>query len=159
MRTQTYIGALLDLGMHYNRGDQFARASQILTQALQLVDSGVLKPSSKEARQDRPPQVETQENGTVSTTSINPLRPYEELMDNLLPALIEAQIGASQYAPAESTIKRLIASTGSNEVSHKLNLEFAYSRYATVLRKLNRLAEANQYQRKADEIHNSFRPL
>lgn len=152
-----YIGSLLDLGMFYNRRERYADAERVLLQALAIVDSGALRPSPKTA--PRPPIVQHHPGGVVSATNCDPPKPYEELMQNLFPALVTAEIENSKYAAAEAHIKRMIALVPSNEVTGSLNLMSAYSSYATLLRKQGRVREAQIYEQKADAINKSFKPL
>ncbi len=159
LRTIAYVNGLLNLGMHYNRVNKFADASRVLQEAIALVDSGVIKPSSKETLAKQSTMTVHEGNG-VSSATINAVpKPYEELMQNLLPALISAESGSAQYKQAEIHIKRLIALASTDPVSAKLNLMSAYRQYAEVLRKTHRTAEAKVYEQKADTINKSFKPL
>lgn len=157
IRSKQYIGSLMELGMYYNRHDRFVDAQRVLTEGLKLIDSGVVKPSPKTP--ELPPIVQTHGDGTVSATNVNPRKPYEEMMENLLPALVQAEIATKNYKLAETHIKRQIALSAQNEVTGKLNLISAYTAYASLLRKLGRAAEAKSYEQKADAINKSFTPL
>jgi tetratricopeptide (TPR) repeat protein len=155
----SYAASLLDLGMHYNRAGRFIDASRVLNQSLILIDGGILKPSSKATLAKEDTITTSQSDGVASATMHRVPKPYEEFMETLLPALIGAEVGAHQFKQAEAHIKRLIAMPATNPVSGKLNLAQAYSQYAIVLRATNRAALAKQYEKKAEDIHNSFTPL
>lgn len=157
-RSLEYIGSLLALGMHYNRSRNFTKASATLNQALAIIDAGALKPT---ALKDRTPDkiIEHQGEGTVSAEIVHKPLPYEETLQELLPQLVTAEIGANQLAPAEIHLKRQIKLSSSNPVADKLSLMSAYSQYAELMRKLHRNKEAAEYQRKADKINSSFIPL
>lgn len=157
--SRDYIGSLLGLGMHYNRHERFAQAARTLRQALSIIDAGALKPTPDKDR--KPERIVEQHHpgGVVSAQVIRTPMPYEETLQELLPQLITAEIGANELAPAEAHIKRLIALAGPNEVADKLALMSAYSQYAELRRKQHRDKEAEQFQRKADEISRSFKPL
>ena len=43
LKSQLYIGSLIDLGMHYNRAGKSAQACATLTKALAIVDAGALQ--------------------------------------------------------------------------------------------------------------------
>jgi tetratricopeptide (TPR) repeat protein len=152
-----YMQSLIELGMFYNRQGRYADAARVLTEALNIVDGGALKPSI--IRPPVPPLVQHHNNGTVSATNMNPATPYEDTMASLLPAIVEAQTETKQYALAEKHVKRLIALRAPNDVVYKLNLMSAYGAYAKLLRKQGRTVEAAQYERKMNEINASFKPL
>jgi hypothetical protein len=156
-RSQQYIGALVELGMYYNRHEQAEKARQALQQALAIIDAGAMKPSPQTPQ--RPPLVQYHDNGTVSATNQNPPQPYEETISNLLPALATAEIACSKYSSAETHLKRLIAMKSNNDVANKLNLMSAYGLYAQVLHKIGKHKDAAVYERKTDEINRSFKPL
>jgi tetratricopeptide (TPR) repeat protein len=153
-RSLQYIGGLMELGMYYNRVNRFEDATRVLTQALAIVDSGAVKPSPKTA--PVPPLVQHHPGGVVSATNMNPPKPYEELMQNLMPALVQAEMNSGRMAQAESHIKRMIALAASDPVSGKLNLMSAYTAYAELCRKQGREREAAAYQKKADDINATF---
>lgn len=157
LQSAQYAGALTELGLYYNRCARYRDAVRVLKQALQIVDSGALKPTPP--FKEKPPLVQHHPGGVVSATNVNPPTPYEDLISNLLPALFSAETETANYKDAELHIKRLIQLRAPNDVAHKLNLMQAYSSYATLLRKLGRTAEAKRYEQMADEINKSFRPL
>lgn len=157
VRNVEYVRSLLGLGMLYNRQERFADAQRVLTEALALVDAGVIKPSPH--TEPRQPIIETHVNGTVSATNTDPPKPYEELMQDLLPGLVQAEIANRKFKLAETHIKRQIALVPSNQVTGSVNLMSAYSSYANLLRKLGRTAEAKTYDAKADAINRSFIPM
>ena len=149
---------LIGLGMHYNRAGRYADASRTLKQALKIHDIA-LKPTPPSAR--RPERVIERDhgNGTVSAEVVSVPMPYEETLQDLLPQLISAELEANELTVAETHIKRLIALKGTNPVADKLSLMSAYSSYSQLMRKLHRPKDAEMYQRKADEINSSFKPL
>jgi hypothetical protein len=154
-----HISSLLALGMHYNRNGKFAQASKTLRNALAIVDAGALKPTPPSAR--RPEKViETNHgDGTVSAQVVRVPMPYEETLQELLPQLISAELEANELNIVEPHIRRLIALQGPNQVADKLALMSAYSSYSQLMRKRQRNKEADEYQRKADQINASFKPL
>jgi hypothetical protein len=157
--SKEYIGSLLALGMHYNRSNRSADASKTMKQALQIIDAGALKPAPNAVR---PPEttIETQHgDGTVSAQVVRKSFPYEEMLQELLPQLISAELACNELTIAETHIKRLIALHGPNQVADKLSLMSAYASYAELMRKRNRPKEAEMYQRKVDEINSSFIPM
>jgi hypothetical protein len=156
-RSVQYAGSLLDLGMHYNRANEFKKAESALLQSLAIIDSGALKPTS--GYQERPPRVEQHGNGVVSATNMNTPTPYEDMMENLLPALISSESGCGHLTRAEEHCKRLIAICNSNAGRRLPGLMSAYWQYADVLRKMHRTKEAEQFQRKGDQINKSIIPL
>jgi hypothetical protein len=157
--SQAYIGSLLALGMHYNRVGRFADAVRVMRQALAIVDGGALKPTPAAKRVPERTVVKEHNNGVVSAEVVRQPLPYEEILEELLPQLVSAEISAGDLRSAELHVKRLISFAGSNEVRGKLNLISAYSSYAEICRKQHRQKEADMYQRKADEINRSFKPL
>lgn len=157
--SREHIGSLLGLGMFYNRQDRFAEASKVLRQALSIIDAGAMKPTPEK---DRKPEkiIETQHpGGVVSAQVVRTPMPYEEMLQDLLPQLATAEIGAKEFKGAEVHIKRLLALKGPNGVADKLAQMSAYSLYAELMRKMGRMKESAEYQRKADEINASFKPL
>ncbi len=154
-----YISSLLALGMHYNRSGKFAQASRTLRNALAIVDAGALKPTPPSAR--RPEKIiETNHgDGTVSAEIVRVPMPYEETLQELLPQLISAELEANELNIVEAHIKRLIALQGANQVTDQLALMSAYTSYSQLMRKRHRNKEADEYQRKADQINASFKPL
>jgi tetratricopeptide (TPR) repeat protein len=157
LRSVEYAGALTELGLYYNRCGRYADAARVLGQALQIVDRGAVHPTPP--FKEKPPLVEHHPGGVVSATNVNPPTPYEDLLSNLLPALFSAEVESGKYPQAEAHIKRLIAMRSPNDVMQKLNLMQAYSVYAKLLRKTGRTAQANEYEKKADAINKSFKPL
>jgi tetratricopeptide (TPR) repeat protein len=157
LQSTEYAGALMQLGMYYNRCARYADAVRVLSQALAIVDRGALRPTPP--FKEKPPLVQEHPGGVVSATNVNPPTPYEDFMANLLPALFSAEIQSSKYVPAEAHIKRLIQMRAPNDVMQKLNLMQAYSSYADLLRKTGRATQAAQYEKKADDINKSFKPL
>lgn len=153
-----YIESLLALGMHYNRTEGFSKATKTLNEALKIIDSGVLKPTPKK---DRVPDtiVEHRGNGTVSAEVVHKPLPYEETLQQLLPQLATAEIGANQLTAAEIHLKRLIELSSSNPATDKSALMSAYSNYAALLRKVHRDKEAQVYKQRADKLNSSFIPL
>lgn len=157
--SKEYIGSLLGLGMHYNRSNRFQDASKTLKQALAIIDGGALKPAPTAERKPEKIVEQHHSNGTVSAQVVRTPYPYEEMLQELLPQLVTAELGANELTPAEAHIKRLIAIKGANPVADKLSLMSAYASYAELMRKRNRPKEAEMYQRKVDEINSSFKPL
>lgn len=157
IRSRAYIASLVSLGMFYNRKERYGDAQRVFVQALTVIDSGALKPQPKQPL--KPPIVQQHGNGTVSATMCNPLDPYEQIMMDLLPGLVTAETELRKFGPAEAHVKRMINLSASNPVVGSTNLMSAYGLYATLLRKMGRTTEANAYQRKADEINASFKPL
>lgn len=158
-QSKSHIAALLALGMHYNRSGRYADATRVLRQALTTMDGGAIKPTPLKDRKPERIIENTENQGTVSATVIRQPMPYEEIMEELLPQLISAEIGAGDLRNAETHVKRLINFAGSDDVRQKLNLIAAYSSYAEICKKQNRMKEAEIYKRKADEINKSFIPL
>lgn len=156
--SREYIGSLIGLGMHYNRQEQFPQAIKALRQALSIIDAGAIKPAPTN---ERVPEkiIEHHQGETVSAEVVRTPYPYEETMQELLPQLITAEMGANDLAAAERHIKRLIGIKGPNDVADKMSLINAYTQYAELMRKLKRPGEAEAYQKKADEINASFIPL
>ncbi len=154
-----YVGSLIALGMHYNRVNRPIDASRVLKQALQIIDAGALKPAPNAIR--KPEKiVETSGNdGTVSAKVERTPYPYEETLQELLPQLVSAELSSNQLAFAEQHLNRLIKLKGPNDVADKVSLISAYSSYAELMRRRHRPKEAAAYQRKADEINASFKPL
>jgi tetratricopeptide (TPR) repeat protein len=152
-----YAGALVQLGMYYNRCARYADAVRVLSEALAIVDRGALRPTPP--FKERPPLVQQHPGGVVSATNVNPPTPYEDFMANLLPALFTAEIESGKYVPAEAHIKRLIQMRAPNDVMQKLNLMQAYSSYADLLRRTGRATQAAEYEKKAADINKSFKPL
>lgn len=154
-----YINSLIGLGMHYNRVNRFSDAARVLRQALQIIDAGAMKPAPNSVR--KPEKViETHEsNGTVSATVERTPYPYEETMQELLPQLASAELSSNQLDFAEQHLNRLIKIKGPNGVADKVTLMSAYSTYAELMRRKHRPKDAAMYQRKADEINASFKPL
>lgn len=157
--SREYIGSLLGLGMHYNRANRFRDASRTLRQALQIIDSGALKPAPTAERKPEKIIERHHPNGVVSAEVVRTPYPYEEMMQELLPQLITAELGANELTIVEGHIKRLIALKGPNGVADKLSLMSAYAGYAELMRKRNRPKEAAIYDRKVDDINKSFKPL
>lgn len=157
--SKEYIGSLLGLGMHYNRCNRFQDASKTLKQALAIIDGGAMKPAPTAERKPEKIVEQQHSNGTVSAQVIRTPYPYEEMLQELLPQLVTAELGANELAVAEVHIKRLIAIKGANPVADKLSLMSAYASYTELMRKRNRPKEAELYQRKVDEINSSFKPL
>jgi hypothetical protein len=157
--SQAYIGSLLALGMHYNRTGRFADAVRVMKQALAIVDGGALKPTPEAKRIPERTLVKEHGNGVVSAEVVRQPLAYEEILEELLPQLVSAEISAGDLRSAEVHVKRLISFAGSNDVRQKLNLISAYTSYAEICRKQHRQKEADMYQRKADEINRSFKPL
>ena len=157
--SKEYIGSLLGLGMHYNRANRFQDASRTLKQALAIIDGGAMKPSPTKERTPEKIIERHHPGGVVSAEVVRTPYPYEEMMQELLPQLITAELGANELTIAEVHIKRLIATKGPNGVADKLGLMSAYASYAELMRKRKRPKEAEIYQRKVDEINSSFTPL
>lgn len=157
--SKSYINSLIALGMHYNRVNRFSEAAKVLRQALQIIDAGALKPTQGSARKPET-VIETHEsNGTVSATIQRTPYPYEETMQELLPQLASAELSSNQLDFAEQHLNRLIKIKGPNGVADKVTLMSAYSTYAELMRRKHRPKDAAMYQRKADEINASFKPL
>jgi hypothetical protein len=160
--SREYIDSLVQLGMHYNRQRRFADATKTLSKALTIIDAGTIKPTPEK---DKRPEkvVETRSgNGASGTVGIHVIKtpmPYEETMAELLPQLIDAEIGTNKLKAAEVHVKRLIAVPAPNSLRHKMNLMFACNRYSEILRKENRIKEADDYQARANAINNSFTGL
>ncbi|MDX2107968.1 MAG: hypothetical protein SFY67_16320 [Candidatus Melainabacteria bacterium] len=158
LRSQLYIGSLIDLGMHYNRVGKYAQACNTLTKALTIVDSGALKPTPI-AKRVPDKIIEHQGNGTVSAEVVHQPLPYEETLEALFPPLVESEIATNKFAIAEIHIKRQIKLATANSVSGKINLMSAYGQYANLLKKMKRPREAAIYQKKADDINATFKGL
>lgn len=154
-RSKEYIGSLITLGMYYNRNNQFVKATATLNEALRVIDSGALKPTPAENR-TADKIIQQASKDTVSAQVVHKPLPYEETLQQLLPALATAQIGANRLAQAEATIKRLLKVTTTNPVADKVTLMSAYAQYSETLRKLGRNKEADEYLRKSQEISKSF---
>jgi hypothetical protein len=152
-----YIDSLVELGMHYNRQGHAVDATKVLSQALSIIDSGAMKPAPANRRPD---SITVEQKGEVTSGRVNRTpTPYEDTLSNLLPALVEAEISAGQLKQAETHVKRLIHTPAHDQVSGKVNLMSAYRRYAEILRKQHRTAQANEYDKKADDINHSFKGL
>lgn len=158
LKSQLYIGSLIDLGMHYNRIGKSAQAYGALLKALSIVDSGALKP--RPAAQRKPDKiVEHHGDGVVGAEIVHQPQPYEETLEALFPPLVDAEIATGNYAQAEIHLKRQISLATANGVSGQVNLMGAYMQYANLCNKTNRKKEAALYQKKADIINKSFIPL
>lgn len=158
LRSQRYIGSLIELGLHYNRIGKYTQACSALTKALAIVDSGALKPTPIA---NRVPDkiIEHHGNDTVSAEVIHQPLPYEETLEALFPPLVESEIATNKFVNAEIHIKRQIKLATANEVSGKINLMSAYGQYANLLKKMKRTREAAIYQKKADDINATFKGL
>ena len=159
LTSREYIGSLLALGMFYNREERFVDASKTLRQSLSIIDAGAMKPTPDKDRKPEKVIEKQHPGGVVSAEVVRTPMPYEETLQELLPQLVTAEIGAKELKQAEMHIKRLLALKGPNVVADKLAQISAYSQYAELMRKLGRVKEAAEYQRKADEINASFKPL
>lgn len=158
LKSQTYIGSLIDLGMHYNRVGKHAQACTALTKALAIIDGGALKP--RPAAQRKPDKIiEHHGDGVVGAELIHQPQPYEETLEALFPPLVDAEIATGKYPQAEIHLKRQINLATANGVSGQINLMTAYMQYANLCNKTNRKKEAAFYQKKADAINASFKPL
>lgn len=153
-RSEAYIGSLLELGMHYNRQNRFASAERVLTEALAIVDGGAIKNVKKPLNVSAIKET-VHPDGTVSAQNLNPPSAYEQLMENLLPALIAAEIQTGHLSAAEIYAKRTIAFLSGNP-GGKPGLMSAYWQYAEILRKQKRYKEAAAYKKKGDTINASF---
>lgn len=158
LKSQRYIGSLIDLGMHYNRVGKYAQACSALTKALTIVDSGALKPTPT-AKRVPDKIIEHHGDGTVSAEVVHQPLPYEETLEALFPPLVESEIATNRFAIAEIHIKRQIGLATENGVSGKINLMSAYGQYAVLLKKMKRYREAANYQKKADDINATFKGL
>jgi len=158
LRSQLYIGSLIDLGMHYNRVGKYAQACTALTKALTIVDSGALKPTPQ-AKRVPDKIIEHKGDGTVSAEVIHQPLPYEETLEALFPPLVESEIATNKFAIAEIHIKRQMKLATANGVTGKINLMSAYGQYANLLNKMKRPREAAIYQKKADDINATFKGL
>jgi tetratricopeptide (TPR) repeat protein len=156
--SREYIGSLCELGMHYSRKGQYAVAQKKMTEALAIVDKGALKPT-KGSVEEKSPTVVEHSDGTVSATINKPPAPYEETLEQLLPALIEADINSNHLIEGETHVKRLIDMAQKNRIHKVPGLMFAYNQYAEILAKMHRTKEAKHYKDEADKINKSFRPL
>ncbi len=155
LKSQLYIGSLIDLGMHYNRLGKFAQAQSVLFKALGIIDAGALKPTPVSQR--KPDKIiEHHGDGVVSAEVIHQSLPYEETLEALFPPLVDSEIATGKYSLAEIHIKRQINLATANGVSGQINLMTAYQQYANLLKKTSRLREAAIYQKKADDINASF---
>jgi hypothetical protein len=157
LKSPEYIGSLIWLGMHYNRCGQYLNAEHALTRALSIVDAGALKPStgSREEHQI----VEKHDDGTVSATVVRPPAPYEEALEQLLPALVTAEIETRHFDPCETHVKRLIALAQNGKIAKVPYLMSAYWQYASLLRAQHRDREAQIFQEKGDAINSSIKGL
>lgn len=154
-RSPQYVGALLGLGMHYNRANRFRDAERVLLQALTLVDSGAIK-NVKRAPHVPAIKETVHPDGTVSAENMNPPSDYEQMMENLLPALIDAEIKSNHYVPAETHIKRCIAFLSRPGAFGGPGLMSAYWQYSELMRKQKRFKEAAMYKKKGDDINATF---
>lgn len=158
LRSQRYIGSLIELGMHYNRVGKYTQACNALTKALAIIDSGALKPTPI-AKRVPDKIIEHHGDGTVSAEVVHQPLPYEETLEALFPPLVESEIATNRFAFAEIHIKRQIGLATANGVSGKINLMSAYGQYAILLKKMKRHREAAIYQKKADDINATFKGL
>ncbi|HEY9733701.1 MAG TPA: hypothetical protein V6C89_17430 [Drouetiella sp.] len=154
-----YIGSLVALGMHYNRVNRPVDAARTLRQALQIIDAGALKPAANAFRNPEKIIESRGAHGTVSAMVERTPYPYEETLQELLGQLASAEMSSSQLDLAEQHLSRLIKLKGPNDASDKVSLMSAYSSYAELMRRRHKPKEAAMYQRKADEINASFKPL
>lgn len=157
--SREYIESLIGLGMHYNRQEDFGKAARTLRQALAIIDAGALKPTPAQARKPERIVEKRHDGGVVSAEVVRSPMPYEETLEELLPQLLTAESGENNLAQASAHMKRLIALPGTNPVAKKASLMSAYMQYAELLRKRGLTKEAESYERKADEINRSFKPL
>ncbi|QQR56699.1 MAG: hypothetical protein IPG59_17080 [Candidatus Melainabacteria bacterium] len=158
LKSQLYIGSLIDLGMHYNRAGKSAQACATLTKALAIVDAGALQPTPLSKRvPDK--IIEHHGDGTVSAEVVHKPMPYEETLEALFPPLVDSEIATNKFGSAEMHIKRQIKLATTNGVSGQINLMSAYSQYANLCKKMKRTREAAIYQKKADDINATFKGL
>ncbi len=157
-RSLAYIGSLVNLGMHYNRKNEYENAELALSKALKIIDGGALLPLPGSTAEG-PPTITEHADGTVSATINKPKTPYEDTLGDLLPALIKAETECRHWQPAETHVKRLIKMADTNRIIRVPNLMFAYSQYAELLAKQHRNKEAEIYRKKAEAINKSIRPL
>lgn len=158
LQSRDYIGSLIDLGMHYNRQGRYVDAQKSLARALAIIDGGALTPT-KGSVEEKAPTVTHHENGTVSATVNKPEAPYEETLEQLLPALVEADIESNHLTAGEVHVKKLIALAQNNRIHKVPNLMFAYNQYSKLLQKQHRNVEAAKYKQEADKINSTIRGL
>lgn len=158
-----YMRSLLDLGMYYNRHDRSSDAVRVLTKSLALADSGLLArlaPKAVPGKIASKPKVTISADGaTVSVENNDPQAADTQFLEGLLPALAEAEMNIKMYPAAEVHLRRLIGVAQSGRVEDKVTLMSAYWQYAELMRRTNRKAQAQEYQKKGDAINNSFVPL
>jgi len=158
LKSRAYIESLIGLGMHYNRTGKHGEARNALIKALTIIDSGALKPT-KGSVKEKAPTVVDHGNGTVSATVNKPPAPYEETLEQLLPALVEADTLSNHLAEGEVQVKRLITMAQNERIQRVPNLMFAYTQYSELLKKMHRNKEAAHYKQEADKINSSIRGL
>lgn len=158
LKSRAYIGSLIGLGMHYNRQGKYALAQKTLSQALAIIDGGALKPT-KGSVAEKPPTVTEHGDGTVSATINKPAAPYEETLEQLLPALVEADTLSNHLSEGEVHVKRLINMAQTERIVRVPNLMFAYNQYSALLTKMHRNKEAAHYKREAEKINSTIRGL
>ena len=158
LKSQLYIGSLIDLGMHYNRVGKSAQACATLTKALAIVDAGALQPTPPSKRvPDK--IIEHHGDNVVSAQVVHQALPYEETLEALFPPLVDSEIATNKFASAETHIKRQIKLATANGVTGQLNLMCAYAQYASLCKKMKRTSEAAMYQKKSDDINATFKGL
>jgi len=158
LNSREYIGSLIGLGMHYNRTGKANDARIALLKALTIIDAGALKPTKGSVKEQAPTVVEHGD-GTVSATVNKPPCPYEETLEQLLPALVEAETQSNHLAEGEVHIKRLITMAQTERIQRVPNLMFAYNQYSQLLTKMHRAREAAHYKQEAEKINSTIRGL
>jgi len=158
INSRDYIGSLIGLGMHYNRTGKANDARMALLKALTIIDGGALKPTKGSVKEQAPTVVDHGD-GTVSATINKPPSPYEETLEQLLPALVEAETQSNHLTEGEVHIKRFITMAQTERIQRVPNLMFAYTQYSALLTKMHRTKEAAHYKQEADKINSTIRGL
>ena len=91
--------------------------------------------------------------------SIKPAAPYEETLEQLLPAIVEADLHSNHLQEGETHVKRWIEMARTNRIHRVPALIMAYNQYSAILTKLHRNKEADHYKQEADKINKSIIPL
>ena len=152
----SYIDALIDLGLYYNRRQNWQQARLYLTEALAIIDGGALKPTIGSVEEKAPTIVPDPKSGTVSATINKPPSPYESTLEQLLPALAEAEQNSNHSSQAAAQIRRLINLAENNRINRVPNLLSAYNLYSQILKGMHRDKEAAHYKEKAEQLNKSI---
>jgi hypothetical protein len=79
--------------------------------------------------------------------------------EQILPPLVEAEIGCKHLHPAEVHVKSLIGLARSNCIHQFPQLMFALNQYSRILAMSHREVEASRYKAEADKINSSIKGL